>query len=151
MNEQAVLVTAPGSPFDGITIEKARIVNSAIGWRRVEVIGGKFSVTRRPTEYVFHRVVLPGHLVDDPFVQIGDMELWDWDGERERGGVGSRRTLSLDLVKSFRVLEAEELSSCSQCGVLLPTSRFVDAGPAYWGGHDERDYFSRYECERCWR
>jgi hypothetical protein len=148
MDNTDVLVDAPGSPFDGITLAKAHVLNDAIGYRRVEVIGGKGELKHKPVEYVFHRVLLPGSVTTDPFSGIGDLELWRWEN-----GMGHRHTtrvLSMGLVRSFKVIEAPELSPCIQCGALLAQSELKDAGPLFWDGDIDYDYESRLECKMCW-
>lgn len=150
MDDTDILVQSPASPFDGITLAQAHALNDAIGWRRVEVIGGKPQSTlrHRPTEYVFSRMLLPGMRATDPFSEIADLELWKWEN-----GMGHRHTtrvLSAGLVHSFKVIEAPELSSCYQCFALLPQDELKDAGPLFWCEGEDYDYESRLECKKCY-
>lgn len=145
--DDTVLITAAASPFDGMTIGQARVLNGALSWCRVEVTGGKFPSTRRPEQFVFQRILLPG---DRPTfgAMVGDLELWGWDEERDEAKRWLGRIISPSLVRSFRVIEAPELSCCSQCFSVLPQSKLIDAGPAYFSG-DWCDYQSRLECRPC--
>lgn len=149
MNPTDVLVQSAASPFNGITLAQAEAFNDAFGWRRVEIIGGKPNSTLRhkPVEYVLHRVLLPGMRAQDPFASVGDLELWTWRNDRCERWL--TRVLSMSLVRSFKTIEAPELSSCYQCSAVLAQSELKDAGPLFWDG-DDYDYESRLECKRCY-
>ena len=139
------------SPFAGITIERARLVRSALGGLKVSVA----TLDRGPRLHVFRSIRLPGDR-GTAMSMIGDLILGDVDSEG-REGCGSR-VLSMSLVTAFEVVQREPDYVCWQCGgTILPNEKVYDLGGLgrHPNGvaimnHGEYEWEQRFECRTCW-
>lgn len=148
----ALVSEGHGSPFDGLTVAQARIVNHAFGGLKVLVGGGRQTLGL----YVFGGIRLPGQwgrVMEYP----GDLILHNV-GEDGRVRPGSARVLSAALVTVFVAVQMEPDYLCSQCGeTILPGEKVYDVGGlgrqpngvAFMRG-DEYEWEQRFECKRCW-
>lgn len=111
----------PGQPFDGLNIEKAKIVNGALIGYEVQIhgvrdfeYGWKEGRRLRSETYVFKGLALPGDqartIIDEPY----DLCL-----QKGRRG-GSQRMISASLVSRFEVVGTDELTPCVDCGLWQP-------------------------------
>lgn len=139
---------APGSPFDGMTVAQAEVLNGALTHRRVIVGGGKFTPDD-VGEYVFLRMFLPtdrgwfGGGIPAGWAAMFDLYLLRV-GEDHRPVGGSYRVVSPALIWMFLTVEAPELSRCHVCSAWQPQSELRDSAFPEWGieGYG-------LECVRC--
>lgn len=132
-------------------MEKALILNSAIGGLPVEVMGGNSLDDGYPKTYVFAGMVLPGSWRQTPFEGVGDLELRHMDADG-RPRAGSTRVLSASLVRRFTVV-GEGFRYCFACGrPLRRTEKVHDVGGLgnYVLPDGEFEWESRFECGDCW-
>lgn len=137
-DEQQIILNKPGAPFHGLTDEKAQMINSVLCGRRVIVTGGQ----KRAEEFMFYRLLTPGSIKTDPFIEAYDIELFKWYPDGHYAAGGSTRVLSPSLVTRFEVVPAPELTPCGDCGRWLEASDLHDAG---W---DEAPSYG-LRCRRC--
>jgi hypothetical protein len=167
-DEAVVSPLAYGSPFAGITLAQARILNSALAGLPVEVYGG--ARASGPEVYIFAGMVLPspsGRSFGPSwmlFAAVGDLVLDHAErlpdgGWASRGG--SSRILSAALVRRFDVLAIEPTYRvCETCGRRMGlTEKVFDQAclgneklPAGTYGHEHGEFeWSHWiECRACW-
>lgn len=154
MSEVMVPAEAHGSPFAGMTVTQALLLNSAVCGLPVEVFGGRQD-EGRPEVYIFSGIRVSGSY-GGPFECIGDLILT----RAERlddcwvPRYGIRRVLSAVLVRRFTVLSIEPTYHvCSACGTAVPlTEKVYDVGGL---GQDlladgDWEWQQRIECKDCW-
>lgn len=145
----------PACCFAGITIEQARILNSAVCGLRVEVETPasyrRWQAEPQTERYLFCGMLLPGHLRTDPFIEVGDLRLMKLERDGKPSG-GSYRVLSASLVARFEVLEMEPGYYCSACSRFLErTEKVYDVASL---GNEvlpdgEFEWGQRLECPGC--
>lgn len=149
----ALVSEGNGSPFDGLTVAQARIVNDAFGGLKVLVAGGR---DPGPALYVFGCIQTVGGWRRS-YQYPGDLVL-HYVGEDGRVTPGSTRILSATLVTAFVATQMEPDYLCSQCGTtILPGEKVYDLGGlgrqpngvALMRG-DEYEWEQRFECKDCW-
>src|ERR1035437_3594542 len=115
---QRVILDLPGTPFHGLTEEKAWMINNVLCGRRVFVTGTQKSYNRAldgkkmagppalSEEYMFYRLLTPGSVKTDPFSEVYDIELFKYYPGGHFAAGGSKRIISPSLVTCFEVVEA---------------------------------------------
>lgn len=153
-----------GSPFAGMTISQARLMNSALAGLPVEVYGGKSWGTAGPAVgvYIFGGMLVPGYWKRTPFEEAGDLTLYESERVADcylpRPGLS--RVLSATLVERFDVLAIEpQFRYCETCGKRMPlTEKVYDTAslgnaklpPGTYGEEEPFEWAHRFECHDCW-
>jgi hypothetical protein len=160
-NEVVVSELAHGSPFAGMTVEQARVMNSALAGLPVEVYGGRFDTY--PKAYIFGGMALPGMWTRTPLEMVGDLTLYESErvDDHYLPRAGLSRVLSASLVRKFTVLAGDpQYRYCQACGKAMPLTEKVwdraclgsDKLPpgTYGNPEGEFEWAHGFECKACW-
>lgn len=147
-HEDFVLVPASRteSVFAGLTIAKAKIINSALTGLKV-LVAASYGLGR----YRFVRITLPGDWQSGSLAGPGDLIL---AAVRDNGRKGcGTRIVSASLIRVFAVVQHDPDYICSQCGAtILHGEKIHDRGGL--GNHVYDDgtfeWEQRFECADCW-
>jgi hypothetical protein len=145
MDPHAVICSAPGMPFDGLTHEKAVIFNDVFRGMRVRIIGGQHTIWKR--DYVVARMTLPGDR-QETFAECAyELILLEWKEEERCARPGTSRHLTPNLVDRFRALDRDATAPCWDCGGWFHMGDLRSFRP--WAVDGDMD--ERLECRPCYQ
>lgn len=146
MNTADYILEAAGSVFDGLTQEKAEVVNGAFFGCRCRVMskrdatyGAEECRRHRNEEYIFLGLTMPYDWSRSPFQALWDLEL--------QKSPGILRIISPALITHFELVDpGVELLQCQDCLAWQPRSELRDFGLGFNSDFEEQEHLRTKLC-----